>query len=539
MELFLPQPWPPQGYEAAASARTEIDSMIHELKSIRNSLSPLLKLPTELVLRIIYNLTLEDQEYSVDPSNYPVPASRPWLSITHVCRSLRNISLGNHLLWNKIDCSEFNWLDEFVRRSGEVPLELVTPQVVVGTVQKSILRSVLKYFDRARCLNLGDMNSRLIEKHLYPRLVQPAPLIQRLYLHGNAKTEPSRNPIVPYPLFGGDSPQLRLVSIANYSLHECMFVTTCTSLTVLHLYQEVFGQEAGLRPLIQVLSTLPMLKVLTLHWTNILVTSDDTPCTPPLQLSHLDHVEIFHHDPDLSKVMSLLESISPPLRTLILKLKPTLGGPTTYSRLLHYVAMFCNIFPRQRVRVKPICFTIELRDDEGGSEDEIDGDAFILAQQYENGIFSGFKLEFSDALDDASANRIISVLSKSIHITELELFSGRDVMSARQHGLLASCKRLTLDLYKTDSALLEFLSLDMPILVLKELVLRDDELDWELGALATCLTSCCPFQTLVLESNKQIDHATLLSWKGYVPQVKVEPLSRRWVASHDMVDWEQ
>lgn len=111
--------------DAIKSAQTDIDreirrlnSQICSLKSRRNSLCPVSRLPSEVLSEVflVFAEQLQAQErFKVDFK---------WITVAHVCRLWRDIALQHGRLWGKIDMTRPDRSRVFADRSKGAPLAI-------------------------------------------------------------------------------------------------------------------------------------------------------------------------------------------------------------------------------------------------------------------------------------------------------------------------------------------------------------------------------------------------------------------------------
>lgn len=111
--------------DAIMAAQTDIDEEIQRLnnficslKSRRNSLCPVSRLPPEVLSEVF--LELAEQLQAQD--RFKVDFK--WISVAHVCHLWRHIALQHGRLWGKIDMTKPDRTREFVDRSKGAPLAI-------------------------------------------------------------------------------------------------------------------------------------------------------------------------------------------------------------------------------------------------------------------------------------------------------------------------------------------------------------------------------------------------------------------------------
>lgn len=115
-----------QAFQRALDDRiASLEATLLTLKSRRNDLSQVSKLPPETLMNIFANL--------VEPPPYVCRQKRPdkarpaWLSASHISRTSRNLALGYQSLWANISarCGK-EWISEMMIRAQDSPLSLDT-----------------------------------------------------------------------------------------------------------------------------------------------------------------------------------------------------------------------------------------------------------------------------------------------------------------------------------------------------------------------------------------------------------------------------
>ena len=111
--------------DAIKAAQTDIDSeiqrlndLICSLKSRRNSLCSVSRLPPEVLSEVFLDLAeqLQAQDrFKVDFT---------WVTLAHVCRLWRHVALQHGRLWGKVDITKSDRTRVFVDRSNGAPLAI-------------------------------------------------------------------------------------------------------------------------------------------------------------------------------------------------------------------------------------------------------------------------------------------------------------------------------------------------------------------------------------------------------------------------------
>ncbi|KAF8661393.1 hypothetical protein AX16_001356, partial [Volvariella volvacea WC 439] len=125
----------PSTREAARQKQTlmdvEIDKLQQQLTQLRrerNSLSPLLNLSIDIVIKILELLAFDQGGFDDDPGPEGCHTEREWLArkpyyhwvpATQFCSLWRDVALGCPQLWTRIECRSMGWAKEFIDRSKQ------------------------------------------------------------------------------------------------------------------------------------------------------------------------------------------------------------------------------------------------------------------------------------------------------------------------------------------------------------------------------------------------------------------------------------
>lgn len=111
--------------DAIRTAQADIDGEIQRLnncicslKSRRNSLCPVSRLPPEVLSEVFLVLAEQLQAQGRFKADFK------WTTVAHVCRLWRDIALQHGRLWGKIDMTEPDRTREFLDRSKGAPLAI-------------------------------------------------------------------------------------------------------------------------------------------------------------------------------------------------------------------------------------------------------------------------------------------------------------------------------------------------------------------------------------------------------------------------------
>ena len=194
-----------------------------EQKARWNALVPVSHLPQEILLKIFSYHCYEEPS----PTHLPT-----WLSITHVCRLFRSISLNCPSLWNRIVLSSSEWTQVMLARAGMVPLEIHAYfPIYRQRIQLQNLCTVLSHLPRIRTLSL--LGASTISRDVMAALIaHPAPLLES-FTHNTNEEDPSPN--FPDNIFqGGQVPRLKELWLigCNFNWTSPLFRDSLISLSL-------------------------------------------------------------------------------------------------------------------------------------------------------------------------------------------------------------------------------------------------------------------------------------------------------------------
>jgi hypothetical protein len=286
--------------------RQKIDKEIRVLKTRRNALAPISRLPTEILTRIFTTIA-----YScLDCFGYPTLS---WIcSVTAVCGHWRAIALECPSLWCFISFNQPIWAEEMLRRSKMAPLTIkvddsievddrhFTPKMLDS------VRLALQHISRIRDLHI--VTSRIDMSNLFDH---HAPLLQSLHIHLN------------YSSFFGYSfapPQIPIVG-GGYHLRRLELINCDISwespllcdLVHLKLHDIFFRNPPTITQLLDALDKMPLLETLDLDGYLPIVSDEDNFDTK--RVVHLSHLTILRLSSDVIECVYLLNHISYPAST--------------------------------------------------------------------------------------------------------------------------------------------------------------------------------------------------------------------------------
>ncbi|TFK60207.1 hypothetical protein BDN72DRAFT_940751, partial [Pluteus cervinus] len=240
------------------------------------------------------------------------------LRISWVSRSWRAVALGCASLWTHISGQKPHWLNESIRRSGQVPLTMdlmIMNSTITGTAP------FLEYIPRIKELRVR-MDNRMSwgerkEISLFWR--SPAPLLEYLEVERAA---------LPEDLFSGEAPNLQSVSFRNCQLR--LSGTPFSSVKELTIGKNGTADGPSVASLLSTLRGMPLLTKLQL-----IDLEEDLESNTNYPSVHLPNLENLHlSEPWIEVAIELMEHLSYPLNTKI-RIEPAeIIDPTEFERLL-------------------------------------------------------------------------------------------------------------------------------------------------------------------------------------------------------------
>lgn len=207
-----------------------------------------------------------------------------WLSITHVCRRWRSLSLSTPLIWRDIITSPSFWTPICLERAQSAPIYIKlywSTFLLRHNPSDELVASMLRHLDHTSVISLESVPAPSFNRFA-TLLQEPASRLEELRIQ--AQTAQGLQPLtIPDDVFGGHAPCLREVRLEGLALRfkwtNPIFSSGLATLMLCELSERVCGAE-----LFAVLRRMTALKHLrleqVLHLVPVTVTTAPTP--PPL-----------------------------------------------------------------------------------------------------------------------------------------------------------------------------------------------------------------------------------------------------------------
>jgi hypothetical protein len=301
--------------------------LVLRLKTCRNTLAPISRLPTEILSKIF--ISLAHHFYFHDDDDKELS----WIPIvTAVCGHWRAIALECPSLWCLISSSSPIWTEEMLKRSKMAPL-VVT--VESSTIMRDSIHSALDHISRIKEVHLVASQPDMTE--LFDRIdKRTAPLLQSLHLENPL---PIRVPDNKFTL-----PETLLVSnrLQRLELVHCNMSWNSPILRNLVHMKLHNTSPPTITELLEALERMPLLETLDLNGSLPVVSSDSFRPLEIKRIVHLSHLETLRlSSTTIIKCAYLLRHISYSVSTS-LALHCTLGRNNDISALCNAVSSVWN-----------------------------------------------------------------------------------------------------------------------------------------------------------------------------------------------------
>ena len=294
-------------------------------------LSPVSMLPPELLSECFLSCAA-----TVPYTFGMLPSPYAWITISHVCRQWRDVSLSYAKLWSRIRLTYHReWMQELLRRSGEAPLEVLADfPLIYDNPQRradwmASFQVVLGEIARIRILVIS--SQQRLEPETLALLNRPAPLLKDLRLYHLVFD--CESPALGF--MSANSNATRLESLSLYKCHIPSFsvdIHTLKELTIVGLPWGGASHSLNMPTLVQILRSAPLLESLVMR--NALPPLSSIYSSPiegpPVELLHLHTLKLYGCTADVIKLLDYLQL--PALRSLFMALdSPLMDTPDRFA----------------------------------------------------------------------------------------------------------------------------------------------------------------------------------------------------------------
>lgn len=199
------------------------------------------------------------------------------VSVSHVCRSWRQVAITAPELWTEITMANPEVVKAFLGRSGAVPLKVNLPLCSGVEIDEALLEAVIPHTLRFRQLSVFDCGGSGFNGSGSVRFKEPAPLLERLVIRHGMGDRPAL-------LFDNHTPRLR--ELVMFS-HGFWLKNQLWSLTSLHVtLSHTRRRPADFHPFFDMLRRCPALEEMFVSWGGWYVQLE-SPKLPTIPLHHL------------------------------------------------------------------------------------------------------------------------------------------------------------------------------------------------------------------------------------------------------------
>lgn len=322
------------------------EEAVRDLKSQRNTLAPIAKLPPELLSKIFLFCA------AACASKYK--QSLAWIKVSHVSKHWRAVAIGCPNLWSSVVFFSGSWAHEMLRRSKMAPLiikadlTLMTPKMI-ATVQNA-LKHITRVTDLHFTASSGTMDK------LLGNLEHAAPLLQTLSISHTYPSYHYKNEryVFPDTFLKGDAPKLEKLELVGCSIPWNS--TIFHNLTHLKIFDTGAQFCPSLDQLVEALDKMPKLECLDLTDCLPILPVDAISVSAPLRVVELPRLQQLKLCSQTLESANVLNHISFPASvTVNLVCRGSDASDSDFSSLVPALANWLNgarsIQPLQRLLV--------------------------------------------------------------------------------------------------------------------------------------------------------------------------------------------
>jgi len=197
-------------------ARSRIDNEVttvalslSTLRSWRNSLSHVFRLPPELLVAIFLEYM---RQWHREHGIYLATGIPSWINVSYVCRNWRSVALSCAELWTHLFFVSSEWMDELLRRSKTAPLTVHVHLSFTDPEKARVaLNKALGHLERIQDLLIHC--SRSVATDIRAKLSASAPLLRSFHLSLSSYGYPEDQFEVSEDMFSGVMHGLRKVHL--------------------------------------------------------------------------------------------------------------------------------------------------------------------------------------------------------------------------------------------------------------------------------------------------------------------------------------
>ncbi|KAG7444915.1 uncharacterized protein BT62DRAFT_994944 [Guyanagaster necrorhizus] len=297
------------------------EEAVRDLKSQRNALAPISKLPPEMLSRIFLFVSYPHGSYK----------SLLWINVSHVSQHWRAVALGFPALWSSPPFTTPAWAHEMLKRSKMAPLTIVADLTYMTPKMLAAFDNAMKQVDRSAELSLT--GTKNMEKYL-TGITKRAPFLTKLcisqvYIRYH---EVEEKIVLPDNFLDGQAPRLRHLDLNRCQVHwDSALMQNLTYLKIV----EPGDFRPTISQLVDVLEQVPWLETLDLEHALPIVSETTKTLPSPSHIISLLHLSQICLTSTVLESANLLNHIDfPSTATMRLILNGTKGTGADFSSLV-------------------------------------------------------------------------------------------------------------------------------------------------------------------------------------------------------------
>jgi len=227
-------------------------SIFPEPPSVPETIAQIDQLPPEMLVAIFTHLSKQERD---PPGHKALHFVQDLVSVTHVCRSWRQVAIAAPELWTEITMANPDAVKAFLERSGAVPLNVGLRLGSGAKFDQDLLDAVIPHVHRLRQLAL--LTRQGLDPVRSMPFTEPAPLLERLAIYYPLGDRPAL-------LFNDQAPRLREINMYSNGLWLKNQLWNLTSLHVTLSHVRRIRSDLG--PFFDMLCRCPALEEMFVLW---------------------------------------------------------------------------------------------------------------------------------------------------------------------------------------------------------------------------------------------------------------------------------
>ncbi|CCM04718.1 uncharacterized protein FIBRA_06906 [Fibroporia radiculosa] len=272
-----------------ADKLTDLDSSLALLQRYRNSLRPIHRIASDILLLIF--LEIQDDDDSPLHSTF---GCNNWVRLAHVCHRWRSIAFACPLLWTRISTRYPEAVLACLSNSADAPLSLFVSVGVSTETMAYVIGATMPHAGRIRHLYLpSTFENTDLRQTLAPILQSPMPTLETLHVYKVAMD----SDCFPLPrLFAGQATQLTTLKLC-YTFPESDSVSFANVRRLLIRGKKRKPITIELPRLFEILEACPNLEELRTVKASFTESEDDERPLRRLRLEHLRVLDLTRCSP--------------------------------------------------------------------------------------------------------------------------------------------------------------------------------------------------------------------------------------------------